>query len=149
MNGKQHKIANIYAGGVMVTTTQLVFQNIDLTIAAVIGSTVGTVVTPDLDLVVPSNFFSKLPIINFFWMCMWWPYKKLVRHRSWVSHSPLVSTILRLLYMWFYFSLFLFAFGGDFNYVYSGIWLNIEFYMMLFFCWVVQDLVHLWLDFVL
>lgn len=148
MNGEQHKIANIYAGGVMTTVVHLVFGNPGFTTAAALGSVVGTIVTPDLDLVVPSNFFSRLPIINFLWMCLWWPYKKMVKHRSFVSHSPLVSTIIRLIYMLIWFTAFGVLFGVDFNVIGEFLADNFEATAVFFTCWVFQDVVHLWLDFV-
>jgi len=30
---------------------------------------------------------------------LWWPYRHLIRHRSILSHSPLLGTLLRLLYL--------------------------------------------------
>lgn len=147
-SGKIHKQANIAAGIFMGVTSYAVFMREDITLGAAIGSLVGTIVTPDLDLVVPSNFFSRLPIINFLWMCLWWPYKKMVRHRSFISHSPLVSTIIRLLYMTVWFVAFGAMFGINFGIILDWMVLNWEFCFTLFFCWVVQDLVHLWFDFV-
>ena len=33
---------------------------------------------------------------------IWWPYQKVLGHRCWVSHFPVVSTILRIIYLlWF------------------------------------------------
>lgn len=155
MNGKQHKIANIYTGIVLSTTTHFAFQNPEMTIASIIGSTMGTIVTPDLDLVVPSNFFSRLPIINFLWMCLWWPYKKAVKHRSWVSHSPFVSTALRIFYMyvWFSVALIFFEFFGitliSHAQVLNFTVQNFEFVFTVIVCWAFQDIVHLFQDFVL
>ena len=28
---------------------------------------------------------------------LWWPYRRLVRHRGWLSHTPLLGTATRLL----------------------------------------------------
>lgn len=36
------------------------------------------------------------------WGClklMWLPYRKLLRHRSWLSHGPIIGTSLRLIYV--------------------------------------------------
>jgi len=30
---------------------------------------------------------------------IWLPYRKLLRHRSWLSHGPIIGTILRLIYL--------------------------------------------------
>lgn len=156
MNGPQHKFANICTGIFLTATTYLIFQREDLTLAAAIGSAVGTTVTPDFDLDkdLPRSIFSKIPVVAVFWGLMWWPYQKLVKHRSWVSHSPLVSTVIRLLYMLFWFCLIVLV-GNLIGLFYVNLgavfWFvadNFEFFATLFFCWVVQDLVHLWLDFV-
>ncbi len=33
---------------------------------------------------------------------IWWPYQKVLGHRCWMSHFPVVSTILRIIYLlWF------------------------------------------------
>ena len=147
-SGKIHKQANIVGGIFFTTTSFLMFENTEIVVGALIGSLIGTIVTPDLDLVVPSNFFSKLPIINFLWMCLWWPYKKIVKHRSFVSHSPLVSTILRLLYMLLWFFPLGVLFGFDFFGALDWVLYNYNFTISLFTCWVLQDLIHLWFDFV-
>lgn len=147
-SGAVHKQSNIATGIFLSVTSYIIFMREDITLGAAIGSLVGTIATPDLDLVVPSNFFSRLPIINFLWMCLWWPYKKMVRHRSFISHSPLVSTIIRLLYMTVWFVAFGAMFGINFGIILDWMVLNWEFCFTLFFCWVVQDLVHLWFDFV-
>ena len=147
-NGKVHKQANIAGGAFMTAIAYILFGQPDIVIGAFIGSLVGTIVTPDLDLVVPSNFFSRLPIINFLWMCLWWPYKKAVKHRSFVSHSPFVSTVLRLLYMLAWFAPFGLVFGVDFGVLLEWVVINYIFCYAVLFCWVVQDLIHLWFDFV-
>ncbi|MDX1662668.1 MAG: DUF2227 family putative metal-binding protein [Candidatus Promineifilaceae bacterium] len=39
-----------------------------------------------------------LPLIRVFWLT-WYPYGRLFPHRSWGSHLPVVSTLIRLLYI--------------------------------------------------
>jgi uncharacterized metal-binding protein len=31
--------------------------------------------------------------------CIWLPYRKVLSHRSWLSHGPVIGTLLRLLYL--------------------------------------------------
>lgn len=31
--------------------------------------------------------------------CLWWPYRKLVPHRSWVSHGLILGGVIRVLYL--------------------------------------------------
>ena len=52
----------------------------------------GLALSPDLDL--DSLVYRRWG--PFRWL--WWPYQKLVRHRSWVSHSFLFGPLLRVVY---------------------------------------------------
>jgi uncharacterized metal-binding protein len=60
-----------------------------------LGLSVGLIMSPDLDLDKNINF-SRLGII---WRLLWWPYTKAISHRSFVSHFPIISTIIRMLYI--------------------------------------------------
>jgi uncharacterized metal-binding protein len=72
-------------------------------LAAGIGCLAGVAVSPDLDLegVTYSErvVVMKLGRIGWLWAVLWWPYAKLVPHRSPVSHAPLIGTALRLAYL--------------------------------------------------
>lgn len=156
MKGTEHKIANVASGVFLTTTSFLVFQRLDLSLAAAVGSLIGTVVTPDYDLdsALPRSFMTRIPFVSLMWGMMWWPYQRSVKHRSWVSHSPFVSTVLRALYMFFWFSavsLLLLVMGITNVWAYDAVlWMgeNFQIVMMVFFCWMFQDLVHLFQDFV-
>lgn len=51
---------------------------------------------PDLDL--NSHGYQSWGWLRF----LWWPYQKALAHRSWMSHFPVISTILRIIYLlWF------------------------------------------------
>lgn len=58
----------------------------------------GLAISPDLDL--ESSIYKRWGVFRW----LWWPYKQLVPHRSWVSHSPfigpLVRTVYFLLFVW-------------------------------------------------
>jgi uncharacterized metal-binding protein len=45
------------------------------------------------------------------WRSLWLPYAQLIPHRSWVSHAPVIGTILRLVYLVFMTGLVLMALG--------------------------------------
>lgn len=49
--------------------------------------------SPDLDL--DSAIYKRWGFFRFYW----YPYKKLVKHRSWISHSGPISGTLRFLYV--------------------------------------------------
>jgi uncharacterized metal-binding protein len=73
-----------------------------LAAAAAAGCAAGVLINPDLDvvgtradrLVRETNFF--LAII---WGILWYPYSALIPHRSLISHSPVIGTFIRILYM--------------------------------------------------
>lgn len=69
-----------------------------------VGCLAGTVLTPDLDL---DGFTEADGIIRrgagylpmAYWRTLWRPYRIAVKHRSFWSHTPVLSTIVRLLYL--------------------------------------------------
>ena len=53
----------------------------------------GLWLSPDLDTCSrPSRRWGPLALL-------WWPYRHVVRHRGWLSHTPLLGTLTRLLYL--------------------------------------------------
>ena len=155
-SGKVHRASNTATGIFLTTTTFLVFQNVELTIAAALGSFIGLTINPDYDVNhgLPRSFFTRIPYIAVLWVAMWKPYSLAFKHRSFWSHSPLVSTVIRALYLgsWVWLAVGLLGYFGMISWDMWDILVlayeNFEFSAMLFFCWVVQDLVHLWFDFV-
>ncbi len=74
-------------------------------IAAAAGCLLGILITPDLD--VNTGCASMRTIQRRLgkpaasaWRAIWLPYAALVPHRSWVSHLPIVGTVLRLGYLY-------------------------------------------------
>ena len=75
------------------------------------GILVGLLLSPDMDqaeihFVVPMQAFQFLfgSLLGTLWGLYWWPYGRLIAHRSWISHMPIVGTTLRLVYLapvWF------------------------------------------------
>lgn len=94
--------------------------------AWVVGSLYGILSTPDLDLLDSSGNYSLYtiretfgyfsPIIEKAWTVVWYPYSKSINHRSWISHMPIISTLIRLLYMFPLTALAWFFFGNNFQY---------------------------------
>jgi len=68
-----------------------------------LGALVGLILTPDLD--VDAGSFSEdevrelSPFGENFWWIYWFPYRRLVPHRSPLSHWPVIGTLGRLLYL--------------------------------------------------
>lgn len=57
----------------------------------------GLALSPDLDL--DSSIYRRWGPFRF----IWWPYQKVVKHRSWVSHSFLLGPLIRTVYFLFMF----------------------------------------------
>lgn len=63
------------------------------------GSLLGTILTPDLDIPRgPAAGSRRAGCLGMFWGLYWAPYSMLLPHRSPVSHWPVISTAVRLLY---------------------------------------------------
>ncbi len=52
----------------------------------------GLMLSPDLDL--DSSIYHRWGLLRF----LWWPYQKLIPHRSFLSHSLLLAPLLRVIY---------------------------------------------------
>jgi uncharacterized metal-binding protein len=68
------------------------------------GCAAGILITPDLDVDNPvrSHYvvFRRFgPALAAFWRLFWLPYGLSIRHRSWVSHMPVVGTLIRVAYL--------------------------------------------------
>lgn len=68
------------------------------------GCAAGIVLSPDLDM--GRSVFSHRVVRGRFgalaaslWGLIWFPYGSLIRHRSWLSHMPLVGTAIRAAYV--------------------------------------------------
>ncbi len=68
------------------------------------GCLVGLFISPDLDANEPTNSYTILKdqagmLPARLWYTLWLPYSRLVRHRSWVSHFPVIGTSIRVAYL--------------------------------------------------
>jgi uncharacterized metal-binding protein len=68
------------------------------------GCLAGLLITPDLDVDVPVNSHAVvrrhaglLPWLA--WRLLWLPYAKTIPHRHWLSHAPVIGTLIRVAYM--------------------------------------------------
>lgn len=70
------------------------------------GALVGIVLSPDLD--VDDGFIGMyylrriFPPLGWVWRALWFPYAKVVGHRSLASHLPLVGTLGRVIYLYIF-----------------------------------------------
>lgn len=69
-----------------------------------LGCLTGLVLTPDLD-VDHGSYSHRIvgrtagQLARWIWWMMWWPYARLIPHRSFWSHFPVLGTLLRLVYL--------------------------------------------------
>lgn len=101
-NGCAHARASLtLAPIVALTTTGLV--SLPAGLLAGVGCLSGIIISPDLDLVGITYseriVVQKVGRLGWLWWLYWYPYGKLVGHRSKVSHAPILSTVLRLIYL--------------------------------------------------
>lgn len=72
--------------------------------AVAAGCLLGIIVTPDLDVDQPVRSHYVVlrrfgPVIAAVWRMVWLPYGLAIRHRSWVSHMPVIGTFIRAAYL--------------------------------------------------
>lgn len=80
-----------FAGAVFSVQTQSL---VPVLIAPLAHLFAGYMFGPDLDM------YHSRPTQRWGWLAfIWWPYSRLIKHRSFWSHGPLVGTTVRLLYL--------------------------------------------------
>lgn len=92
MNGKAHSVLTVgLAGAILYTCTELNIP-VDVTGGLVTGCLANLFVHPDLDQ-------AEIRTLKRPWLISWWPYGKLIKHRSPLSHFPVIGTLGRVLYI--------------------------------------------------
>lgn len=91
--------------------------------------------SPDLDHDVGAASYRRWGILRF----LWYPYKRLIKHRSWISHSGPLSATIKLLYITCWFLPFLYT-------------IDYMHYILYYYClWIAiicADCIHCFLDLV-
>lgn len=90
------KVTYALAVGAGIVTTAIAGPVEGVAIAAGVTATVA--VHPDLD-IVDATWRSKRTTPLVLWWLFWLPYARSMRHRSPLSHWPIVSTIVRVIYL--------------------------------------------------
>lgn len=119
-------------------------QPLETVAAYLIGKALGLMLTPDLDVDVgtPSaRYIRAIPAVGPFlaklWTWYWRPYAKLMPHRSFLSHGPIISTLIRVVY-----AFWPVVFVTTIRFDAYGLWLL----LMAFVGLVDSDMNHWWLD---
>lgn len=68
------------------------------------GTLAGLILTPDLDVEggsISNHHVKKSAgcLVALIWRVFWWPYSRLIPHRSPLSHFPIIGTAIRLAYL--------------------------------------------------
>ena len=156
MDGKAHYTANLLSGAAMVLFAAAEMPA-ETVVPVLIGSAAGTFITPDYDFEhnLPKWKIGRVPVLGPLWNLLWYPYALLVKHRSFVSHSPVFGTLGRIGYL---LGVALFT-----CWVMGSLWQGAEQWLPMFVNWLsamwdsgialliivpwcVQDIVHLTLD---
>jgi uncharacterized metal-binding protein len=138
-NGITHLSVNL-ATGVGLTLFALNYGfAVEVVNGVVVGCFMATAITPDADLTksLSHSIMRTLPLFEW----LWHPYAKLVPHRSFWSHSLIISTVGRFLYFLLTISPVLIAL------LYFKVELfYLDFLVGVFVAWVIQDATHFLLD---
>jgi uncharacterized metal-binding protein len=106
------------------------------TVILAIGIIVSTYyLSPDLDL--NSRVFNRWGLLRWIWI----PYKRVIHHRSWLSHSGPISATLRLVYLIAWITPIFYWFSVDYN--------DLQFqsvYVILWLSAVIADSLHVLAD---
>lgn len=102
-SGEVHLRVTLFLAPVAGVTTFLVTGSPALALWSTVGCLAGVLLTPDLDQE-SINYVEWMLIrvtlgLGYLWLAFWGPYSTLLRHRSWVSHGPLIGTLGRILYI--------------------------------------------------
>ena len=101
--GKQHARASLFAAIPTGITIGVATGDACAGIAATTGCLAGILLTPDLDQIGISKsewaLVRRLGPIGFLWMAFWALYARLLPHRHWLSHAPVIGTLGRLAYL--------------------------------------------------
>ena len=97
--GKKHAKASVAFSLPTGVAVWLLTGNALEAILASLGCVVGVVLSPDLDINHRTYSETVLPEPLQTAFYLWWlPYAWFIRHRSWVSHMPVVGTLIRVAY---------------------------------------------------
>lgn len=94
-DGWQHRLASVYAAPVAGVAAAYLSQNVWVGTAVAAGCLLGIWLTPDLDLLPELEGWR----ISALWKLYWYPYARMIPHRADISHTPILGTAVRVVYL--------------------------------------------------
>jgi len=97
-DGFTHLIGNLILGGALTGTTFMLAR--EYTPYVFVGSVIGTVVTPDLDIdhkTITEQIMNQIPLVGWLFGQAWYGYALLANHRG-LSHNLFLGTAGRVLW---------------------------------------------------
>lgn len=117
-SGRTHQIASASAFVVGGITCAYYVLPPPVSQSVLLGLLTGIFISPDLDIdasTAEERLLEKIPIIgpifSAVWQGIWFPYAKLIPHRSPISHWPILGTAVRAAYLWLIARVILLHFG--------------------------------------
>ena len=107
-DGKTHTTASVMLA--LTSSVAMLAKGVptDIVIYGAAGCLSNVLLSPDLD--IDSGYIGDGIVrkylggfIGWVWRTVWLPYSKVVKHRSVVSHFPVIGTVVRLFYLYFWY----------------------------------------------
>ena len=102
-SGEVHAGITLATAGLTYTYAVKSGEPPNLAVATAVGCALGIILTPDLDVKgtradrIVRQSAGFIPAV--IWGLLWNPYSALIPHRSFISHGPIIGTVIRLLYI--------------------------------------------------
>lgn len=103
-SGKIHSITNIVVALSGSATMLLLERGTEGIVGVATGAMIGCLISPDADVDsgAIADYYIRVytgKIVETVWTMLWLLYRKVFKHRSFLSHFPLISTVIRILYL--------------------------------------------------
>lgn len=102
-SGKAHATASLLLAAPCVIAVTAYTRDPQAGIAAGAGCLAGLLLSPDLDQeglsAMEWALIKRTFGLGFLWLLAWWPYAVMLPHRCFLSHAPIIGTLIRLVYL--------------------------------------------------
>jgi len=103
-SGRIHSTANIVVALSGGATMFLLQRGNEGIMGVATGAMLGCLISPDADVNGGSiaDYYIRVytgKAVEMMWDRLWTPYRKVCRHRGFLSHAPIISTVLRIAYL--------------------------------------------------